>query len=71
MFIIAGRFLAKYDYYNDVKSQQEITELTLHYKMASFVVMMVSSVCTKMSIVHICAADLWQENEECLLFATD
>jgi hypothetical protein len=38
MFIIAGWFLAKYDYYNNVKSQQEITKLTLHYEMASFVV---------------------------------
>jgi hypothetical protein len=31
MFIIAGRFLARYDYYKDVKSQQEITGLTLCY----------------------------------------
>jgi hypothetical protein len=38
MFIIAGQFLARYDYYNDVKSQQEFTELILYNKMASFAV---------------------------------
>jgi hypothetical protein len=38
MFIIAGRFLANYDYYNDVKSQQAVSELTLDNEMASYIV---------------------------------
>jgi tartrate dehydratase beta subunit/fumarate hydratase class I family protein len=38
MFHIAGLFLASYDYSNDVKSRQAISELTLYNKMASFVV---------------------------------
>jgi len=55
MFIIAGRFLAKYDYYNHVKSQQEITELTLHYEMASFA--------SFLFLVGGVASDIWLPTE--------
>jgi hypothetical protein len=38
MFIIAGRFLANYDYYNDIKRLQAVSVLKLDNAMASFVV---------------------------------
>jgi hypothetical protein len=52
-FIIAGWFLARFDYYKMLKSQQEFTELTLYFadvehnnKTASFIVNDCNYVCT-------------------------